>query len=382
MEPYENNMPINPLSESPLYRVLFQPDKKDYVTSRENAIEKDYTSKSSNMTQVLLVILFYVFIAIVALLFLEKSQERKMEYVSEMVYALTLGGLAVGYWALQSFFKKRKLKKEVNTSAVESGEVDTPTRLSLYRDRLQLSNQLSNSEYLYDNITVNENAEGLAILLGSDVVSYVPARFFDRNTAFQITSFLGQKLGARYRREAYMQVGVTAQSVAEVAQEEAPLYEFNFVTCQKDTRPIAGRDAWQSVLLFVLGFGAAMLVTWLLGKYVWKMFYIAMVTIGGLFVTMVIGVTYGLIIQLFKKEFPETVYQKYFHDRMKITVRNTETTIPYDKIKKVGFFKDSVVIDTKDGKWQYVPKAQFANEQKAQKFVQFLQERISESNHQ
>lgn len=191
-------------------------------------------------------------IAVLGLLLLDGAAEHWRGIAAVAV-------LDVMLLAWRGIFRAVLKKKNAKAVAIrqEAGELDLPTQAAFYPDRLTVTNARNRSEFPWNEITnVIENADGLHLIHQKNRYLFLPARFFNADTALAATDFLQQTAGAGYERQALMQVPNTAEAVGTVGQpdreEDTPRYAFRFTMTGADTVSVTGRTGKTMLLVIAL----------------------------------------------------------------------------------------------------------------------------------
>ena len=268
----------------------------------------------------------------------------------------------------------------------EAGEMNLPSDAVFYPDHVTVINAQTNSVFPLNEITnAYEAADGLYPVHQNNRYLYFPARFFDQNSAFAITSFLQQALGALFQREAYLQVPAVAEHPGEVQQprrdEETPRYRFDFVMTGKDMAAVAGRSG-KNVLLIV-----GLLFTAFCGVLLYRS-----VQLGDYRPALIAGLSYAAILFVVvsvrvklrraNQALSSKTVRLYWYDDHVTSVTKREgdndgvNKINYVKLKKLRRQGKLSVVVFKDNSFLYLPPSAFTDGKQRQEFEAFIRSHI------
>lgn len=301
-----------------------------------------------------------------------------------IVILLLLTVLVIAWKVIFGFLLRKSSEKTVKVKR-QAGEFDAPMEAVFYPDRLSITGADTHSVFPWNEITgAYETAEGLYLVEHRNRYLYFPARFFDQDTAFAVTSFLTQALGKKFQRETLMNLpgvpevpGETAQPVTE---ESEPKYQFDYAMTGKDVSAVAGRSG--RIILTVFG----LLIAAVCGLMAWRFLqrgntYSAVFTlIICLAVIVVFVCTY--LKNVGAGNYPTKQVNLQWYDDHVTTVTHQEDAgfhrVPYVKLKQIRRQGHLTVITFKDNTFLYVPQSAFSDEGQRINFETFLKEKCVE----
>lgn len=284
----------------------------------------------------------------------------------------------------------RAAAKRKNAKAVairqEAGELDLPTEVAFYSDRLVITNARTRSEFPWNEITnVIETADGLHLIHQKNRYLFLPARFFDAASALTTAEFLRQTAGAAYERQALMRAPDTAEAVEAVGQpdreEATPRYAFRFTMTGTDTAAVTGRTG--RTMLRVIDLLAAVIcaLTVYRGMQTGNFLPAAVAAVCSVVSIIVLYTTFAKALQQNAGFLPDKdVTLQWYDDHVTaVTHREEEgvSFIPYRKLRAVSRLGKLTVIDCKDHTCLFVPHSAAQNAEELAEWERFLREMIN-----
>lgn len=325
--------------------------------------------------------LFYLLPILVLLLLLALD-----DAAGNLPEILALAVLAIFILAWQRLFRaliQRQIAKNTEPQK-QSGELYLPTEAVFYPDRLTITHARTHSVFPWQEIThVYESADGLCLVHQNYRYLYVPARFFDPNTAFAVTSFLQQIFGRNFVRGALMRAAETHEDVGEVQQprreEETPNYQFDFVMTGSDTAAVTLRNTKR--VLSALGsiFSAGCL--WCAVRLAMEENIRAVLVVGLVWlIVMAVGALALMNAQRRQRAVPDkSLSLRWFDDHVTVvTCQEDEAVnqIDYRRLKRVRRQRTLTVIELQDQSFLYVPASAAQSQEQLAEFREFLKEKI------
>lgn len=365
--------------------INYQLTEQDYKTSFNNyfnLIASNGKKKSSFKAAILLLVPLVMLIFLVIL-----SRPDKSELLSCIsTFAIVIAGLI---WTLiiQPLRSKRSISKKIEVFR-EAGEIDLAAKMCFYEDRIEIINSISHTSMSFEEIPkIRELADGIYIIHQNGRFSYIPARFFNKDTAFQITSFLQHDPGI-YIRFAVMNVPDKAEFPGEVSspskEEAEPCYEFDFLMEQKDVIALSRHSTLSRLIIRIM---ICVAITVFCFTFTAPIEFLTVILrFAGIFGTIM---TLVYIIVIFKsfgvtksinKFTPKNMHQKYFDDHVTLVTDKSLLKVRYNKIKSVKHSNNVIMITLKDNTFVYIPKSAAQSEQQFAEFEQFISQFAKKNN--
>ncbi len=302
-------------------------------------------------------------------------------HLAIIVVLLLLAVLVVAWKVIFGWVLRKSYDKMVKVKQ-QTGEFDAPMEAVFYPNRITLTGADTHSVFPWNEITnAYETPDGLYLVHQRNRYLYVPARFFDQETAVAITSFLAQTLGKQFERETPMTLSGMAEMPGETAQpvmeENEARYQFDYDMTGKDISAVAGRSS--RIILTVFG----LLIAVVCGLMAWR-FLQRGSTYAAVSAPVVCLIVIAVFVYTYLKiegagNYPTKQVTLRWYDDHVTTVTHQEDEgfhrVPYVKLKKVRRQGHLTVITFKDNMFLYVPQSAFSDEGQRTSFEIFLKEK-------
>lgn len=365
-----NQSPSNLIGE-----INYQRTEQDYKTSTENYLNMIFNNKRKQTLRLIIIagcIVALVLLIAAAVIFPPDS--------SEILNVIL--NLAIVVFILLFFIKflpdinKKNISKRAENAA-KTGEVNIPTKISFYYDRIEQMNSASHTVIPLEEIPkIFELADGMYIIHQNTKCTYIPARFFDKDSALKITEFLRQRFGANYVRTDYMNVPDAAEYAGEpsgpLVEESAPKYEFDFIMERRDVNELSrGMSLLRSVIITII-FSVLAIVCFLHYILVYNSSFLLYVLgmlslIAAAFFALITFKSFSL-----NKFVSKNMHIRFFDDHVTMITEKSVSKKDYKNIKNVKRFKEFIRVMLNDNTFFYVPESAAQSAEQFAEFERFI----------
>ncbi len=351
-------------------KINFKITEQDFMTQMDFIMEK-VVSKLNMKSRIMLC----ASVLLVVLLLAVMDWRR---YLPIILLLLLLAALLL---ALNKLFAL--ILRITNSNAAkaqrESGAFDSPVEAVFYPDRLTITGAATHSVFQWDEMTnAYETTDGLHMVHHASRYFYIPARFFDDNSAAAVTALLQQTLGEKFSRDAQMMTPDTAENPGEGVQpltdEAEPVFRYDFAMTGRDVTAVSGRRS--RIMLTAAGAViAAVCGIWAYGSIKNGNTYNAVFGILiGLAVIVVFVSTY--VKNFAAANYPsKNISLRWYDDHVTAVVYQEDegfNRVPYAKIKKISRQGSLTVVTFQDNTFLFVPQSSFSNEGERAELEEFL----------
>lgn len=347
--------------------------EQDCVTAAHNYFHTILSHKNK-LSFVFAIVYFVLLVQMIALIIF--LYPKNSEFSSSIMFLSVLTALILFLLIFRPVIRKKNITKTIENS-VRDEEINLPIKLIFYEDRIERINSASYVILGFEEITrMCELKDGLYIIYQNGRFTYIPARFFNKDFAFQIMSFLHQKLGARYKRFAYMDVSDAAEYPGEptspMVEETEPRYEFDFVMKKKDVAAMTrGNSLLCSVITTVI---FAVISAVCLSCHASYEILSCLLYLFGL----IAGIAAVLLLLITFKSFSlnkfasKNMHMKFFDDHVTMITEKSVKKRNYAMIKSVERLKKFIRIILNNSTLLYVPESAAQSAEQFAEFEQFI----------
>ena len=281
----------------------------------------------------------------------------------------------------------KSLLKIVNKGSIKArknaGEYDVPTEAVFYEDKLTVTNGQKHGVVPWEEFSsAFENAEGLFLIHHQYVYFFIPARFFDRDSAEAVRLFVQKVLGEKFSVKTPMNAPDSSEKTGEIkeasSEDEATAFRFDFQMKGSDVTKISSLNI-KKILAALLALFTLICVWFatlsaLDGNYC-RAAYTAIV-----YVILTAAGAAGFIKALRARgDTSKNISLNWCDDHVTVLVHREDPVInrvSYVKLKKIRRHNELTAVFFKDNTFLYVPRSAAKDSDEFHKWEVFIQEKL------